>query len=229
MENETCPICGGPATLVEEPQTMNMAGRTVTYLDRFYRCGACEATFYSREMAGESFRRAAAVIRAEEGFLAPDEIIGLRKKYGLTQAQLERLIGAGEKTVVRWERGSVARNKTADTLLRVLTDHPEVVAALKRQKRAGETGAPPIVVGGPSKGQRAPPWLESDLRHPQRQNAASRDRGRRFRFETGTGNRLQGFPRFQGSGTRGGDGGPSSPPVNRRRWTTLAAGSSPRW
>lgn len=110
-----------------------MAGRPVTYLDRFYRCDGCEETFYSREMAGESFRRAAAVIRAEDGLLAPDEIIGLRKKYGLTQAQLERLIGAGEKTVVRWERGSVAQNKTADTLLRVLLDHPEVVAALKRQ------------------------------------------------------------------------------------------------
>jgi HTH-type transcriptional regulator / antitoxin MqsA len=112
---------------------MNMAGRTVTYLDRFYRCGGCEETFYSREMAGESFRRAAAVIRAEDGLLAPDEIIALRKKYGLTQAQLERLIGAGEKTVVRWERGSVAQNKTADTLLRVLLDHPEVVAGLKRK------------------------------------------------------------------------------------------------
>lgn len=133
MESEICPMCGGPATLVEEPQTMSMAGRSVTYLDRFHRCGTCEETFYSREMAAESFRRAAAVIRAEDGLLAPDEIIGLRRKYGLTQAQLERLIGAGEKTVVRWERGTVAQNKTADTLLRVLLEHPEVVAALKRQ------------------------------------------------------------------------------------------------
>jgi HTH-type transcriptional regulator/antitoxin MqsA len=133
VESEICPICGGPATLIEEPQTMSMAGRPVTYRDRFYRCGVCEETFYSREMLSESFLRATAAIRAEDGLLAPDEIIGLRKKYGLTQAQLERLIGAGEKTVVRWERGTVAQNKTADTLLRVLLEHPEVVAALKRQ------------------------------------------------------------------------------------------------
>jgi HTH-type transcriptional regulator/antitoxin MqsA len=133
VENDTCPVCGGPATLLEEPQTVNMAGRTVTYLDRFYRCAQCEETFYDREMLAESFRRATAAIRAEDGLLAPDEIVGLRKKYGLTQAQLERLIGAGEKTVVRWERGTVAQNKTADTLLRVLIEHPHVVAALKRQ------------------------------------------------------------------------------------------------
>ena len=133
MESDICPICGSPATLVEEPQTMSMAGRPVTYLDRFYRCGGCEETFYSREMLRESFLRATAVIRAEDGLLAPDEIVGLRKKYGLTQAELERLIGAGTKTVVRWERGTVAQNRTADTLLRVLLDHPEVVAGLKRQ------------------------------------------------------------------------------------------------
>jgi putative zinc finger/helix-turn-helix YgiT family protein len=84
-------------------------------------------------MLRESFLRAAAVIRAEDGLLAPDDIVGLRKKYGLTQAQLERLIGAGAKTVVRWERGRVAQNKTADTLLRVLLDHPEVVTELKRK------------------------------------------------------------------------------------------------
>jgi HTH-type transcriptional regulator/antitoxin MqsA len=105
----------------------------VTYLDRFYRCDVCGEAFYDGEMATQSFRRMAAVIRAEDGLLAPDEIIALRKKYGLTQAHLERLIGAGQKTVVRWERGTVAQNKTADTLLRVLLDHPEVVAALKRQ------------------------------------------------------------------------------------------------
>lgn len=86
-------------------------------------------------MATESLRRATAVIRAEEGLLAPEEIVELRRKYGLTQAQLERLIGAGEKTVVRWERGTVSQNRTADTLLRVLRDFPDVVAHLAKRGR----------------------------------------------------------------------------------------------
>jgi HTH-type transcriptional regulator/antitoxin MqsA len=130
-----CAICGGPATLVEEPETMSMGGRPVTYMDQFYRCGRCGEAFYNGEMAAESFRRAAAVIRAEDGLLAPDEIVALRQQYGLTQAQLEQLIGAGEKTVVRWERGTVSQNKTADTLLRVLRDFPDVVAHLAKQGR----------------------------------------------------------------------------------------------
>lgn len=128
-----CSICGGPATLVEELETMSLGGRPVTYMDQCYRCGQCHESFYLGEMATESFRRAASVIRAEDGLLGPDEIVALRQQYGLTQAQLETLIGAGEKTVVRWERGTVSQNKTADTLLRVLRDFPDVVAHLAKQ------------------------------------------------------------------------------------------------
>ena len=54
--------------------------------------------------------------------------------YRLSQASLEKLIRSGEKTVVRWERGRVAQNATADTLLRILRDHPEVVAKLAEQR-----------------------------------------------------------------------------------------------
>jgi HTH-type transcriptional regulator / antitoxin MqsA len=133
VETVNCYLCEAPACLVEEPHTSKWGNRPVTYLDRFYRCDRCGETFYEGEMATESFRRMAAVIRAEDGLLAPDDIVELRRKYGLTQAQLERLIGAGAKTVVRWEKGTVAQNKTADTLLRVLRDHPEVVADLAKQ------------------------------------------------------------------------------------------------
>ena len=132
--NDTCPLCGGPAVLVEEPHSMRMGDRPVTFRDRFYRCSRCGEEYLNGEMMDDSQRRASAVIRAEDGLLTPDEIVELRKKYGLTQAQLERLIGAGEKTVVRWERGTVAQNKTADTLLRVLAGHPEVVAQLARER-----------------------------------------------------------------------------------------------
>lgn len=132
-ENDVCPLCGGPAALVEETRSMRMGDRPVTFVGLFYRCSRCGEEYLNGEMMDDSQRRATAVIRAEDGLLAPDEIVGLRKKYGLTQAELERLIGAGPKTVVRWERGTVAQNRTADTLLRVLLDHPEVVAGLRRQ------------------------------------------------------------------------------------------------
>lgn len=132
-ETDICPLCGGPAKLVNELNSLRMVDRPVTFMDLFYRCGRCGEEYFNGEMMDDSQRRASAVIRAEDGLLAPDEIVELRKQYGLTQAQLEKLIGAGAKTVVRWEGGTIAQNKTADTLLRVLRDFPEVVAALKKQ------------------------------------------------------------------------------------------------
>jgi HTH-type transcriptional regulator/antitoxin MqsA len=133
VEKEICSLCGGPARLVEGLNTLRMGSRPVTFMDRFYRCERCEEEYFLGDMMDESLRRATAVIRAEDGLLAPDDIIALRKKYGLSQADLERLIGAGQKTVVRWERGTVCQNKTADTLLRVLLEHPDVVTQLKKQ------------------------------------------------------------------------------------------------
>jgi HTH-type transcriptional regulator / antitoxin MqsA len=130
-----CGICGGEATLVQARRPFPIGTRSVIIDDEFYRCGRCGESYYLGEMAEAPFRRAAAKIREEDGLLAPDEIVALRGKYGLSQAQLERLIGAGEKTVVRWERGTVAQNRTADTLLRVLMDHPQVVDQLARERR----------------------------------------------------------------------------------------------
>lgn len=129
-----CGMCGGEATLVQEPHSLTMGTRPVTIDDEFYRCARCGEDFYINDMADATLRRATAKIREEDGLLAPDRIIALREKYGLTQAGLERLIGAGEKTVVRWERGTVAQNQTADTLLRVLDGHPQVVARLAEER-----------------------------------------------------------------------------------------------
>jgi len=135
MENqETCYLCQSPAYLVTGPRDTVTGSRRTTFEDEYYECSDCGEKFYTGAMADESFRRAAAAVRKMDGLLAPDEIREIRAMYGLTQAALEKLIGSGEKTVVRWERGTVAQNATADTLLRVLRDHPEVVTKLAEKR-----------------------------------------------------------------------------------------------
>lgn len=129
-----CYLCGGECPRVHKPRAVPVGARTVVIDDEFYHCSACDESVYLGDMADAAFRRVAAQVRVEDGLLAPDDIVALRGKYGLTQAELERLIGAGEKTVVRWERGTVAQNRTADTLLRVLSAHPEVFAQLAAER-----------------------------------------------------------------------------------------------
>jgi HTH-type transcriptional regulator/antitoxin MqsA len=130
----TCYACGAECPLVTEMREIRIGRRVAQVEDVFYRCPACEEEFYLGGMGDDTLRRAAAEIRAKDGLLSPDEIVAVRKNYGLTQAAMERLIGAGKKTVVRWERGTIPQSRTADTLLRVLRDHPDVVAALAEER-----------------------------------------------------------------------------------------------
>jgi len=131
----SCYLCRSSAPLVTGQREARGGTCPVFYEDQFYQCSNCGEEFYDGNMADESFRRSAAAIRHADGLLAPDEIREIRFLYGLSQAKLEKLIGSGEKTVVRWERGTIAQNATADTLLRVLRDHPEVVRKLAKTRK----------------------------------------------------------------------------------------------
>ena len=84
-------------------------------------------------MDGDIHRRAVDQYKRDNGLLSGDEVRELRQALGLSQAKFEKLIGAGPKTVVRWERGSVFQNRTADTLMRVVRDFPEVAAYLMKR------------------------------------------------------------------------------------------------
>ncbi|HEU4452066.1 MAG TPA: type II TA system antitoxin MqsA family protein [Longimicrobium sp.] len=132
--SETCHECGGPVVQERGPQSVQVGERFVTVEAEYIRCTACgEIVFHLRE--AEAMERAAVdLVRREEGLLSPGEIEAIRAKYGLSQAAFEQLIHAGPKTVTRWERGSVAPNGTADTLLRILRDRPDVVDQLARER-----------------------------------------------------------------------------------------------
>jgi putative zinc finger/helix-turn-helix YgiT family protein len=122
---ERCPICGGEARLTGSVRPVTILGRSVEVLDEYYRCGSCGEEVYRPGMMDAVLRRATAKIREEDGLLTPDQVREVRRKYGLTQPDFERLLGVGTNTVVRWERGTVPQNAAADSLLRLLDEFPE--------------------------------------------------------------------------------------------------------
>jgi HTH-type transcriptional regulator/antitoxin MqsA len=112
--------------------------------DERYRCTACgEEDFYTPGQANALHARALAAIRAQENLLSPEQIRTVREGLGLTQAQFEKLLGVGPKTVVRWERGRVLPNTATDRLIRLVAAHREnahILAAIHG-----------VVLEGPSK------------------------------------------------------------------------------
>jgi len=91
-------------------------------------CERCDSAFM--DWRGEKIEHDA--ICRHLGLLTPAEIRGIRERYGLTQAELARLMGFGERSIKRWEKGGLFQNASADRFLRLIDDDPEVIEKLRR-------------------------------------------------------------------------------------------------
>ena len=128
-----CAACGRrAASLVREETEVSIGQRSAVVEDEHLRCRNCGSEYSTPDQMDQTQRRAVAAIRAAEGLLSPEEIVRIRKKHGLTQAEFEALLRTGPKTVVRWERGTVFQSAAADTLLRLLDHHPNLARTLAK-------------------------------------------------------------------------------------------------
>ncbi|MDZ4178653.1 MAG: type II toxin-antitoxin system MqsA family antitoxin [Coriobacteriia bacterium] len=125
-----CAICGERAIVASnDPVTVELRVGTYTVEGFEYtHCTACGEDFHPLGQSDEMRVEASRMAREEFGLLQPLEIRQLRHDLGLTQRALEDVLGVGEKTVARWERGIYPQSRTADTLMRLVWAHPELVA-----------------------------------------------------------------------------------------------------
>ena len=72
-----------------------------------------------------------------EGLLTPDEIRSIREAQGLTQVQMARMIGAGDKTYSRWENGLSVQTKSMDTLIRAAALCPALFTSIEHARELG--------------------------------------------------------------------------------------------
>lgn len=128
--SEVCAVCEGVARQVEAVRPVKVGRRSVRVLDAFVQCDDCGEEYYLPGQMEESQRRASAALAAGSGALDPTKVRAVRERLGVTQGELERLLGVGPKTVVRWERGTVRPNAATDRLLRLVRDIPGVAAYL---------------------------------------------------------------------------------------------------
>jgi putative zinc finger/helix-turn-helix YgiT family protein len=70
--------------------------------------------------------------RGKYGLLTADEIRSLRERFGLTQAELARLLRLGQNTLSRWEAGRHVQTAALDVLLRILRDVPGGLEYLRK-------------------------------------------------------------------------------------------------
>lgn len=125
-KEELCPVCSSTEldVLEDERRIRARDGSEVPYHAQYTVCERCGEEFFTRAQSRAASRAAAAALRVHAGLLTPAEIVAIRAKYQVTQAQFETVLKLGRKTVVRWETGTVTQSKAADQLLREVRASP---------------------------------------------------------------------------------------------------------
>lgn len=131
-EIEICLECDGAAVQERVADvTHKIKGREIVLRnERHLYCPDCGSITYVDDMLEESQKAIAAELRRLDGLLTPDELRAIRLKYGLTQAEMERVLTTGPKTWVRWERGKVVHSAAVDRLLRQIAKNPMLMRDL---------------------------------------------------------------------------------------------------
>lgn len=96
-------------------------------------CPKCREVMLDVHEAWMLSDRAISEYRARHGLMSGLEIRMLRRRLGLTQAALARLLRLGGSTISRWESGRNVQSAALDILLRLIRDLPEALPYLRRR------------------------------------------------------------------------------------------------
>lgn len=120
-----CPVCGceQEIKLIQKEETYPVKGEPITIIANVCVCEECGEEIMSIRYDDENLRRAYEQYRIRHGLLQPHEIKAIREKYGISQVSFARIIGVGDKTVARYENGSL-QDEAINNLI-VLSDDPK--------------------------------------------------------------------------------------------------------
>lgn len=133
-----CPMCDETHLVEKRTRTskVNIKGETVEYLETYYKCTEDEESyvFIPAKLMDENLLAARNAYRVVHGLLTSQDIVQLRKKFGLTQKEFALLLGWGEITITRYETKQI-QNETHDSILRSISNNAlEARKLLERNK-----------------------------------------------------------------------------------------------
>lgn len=123
-----CPLCDKVHEVEERRRitSIMIKGENISYEERFYICTNSdeeECEFETGSMANENLMTARNAYRKAHNLLTSDEIVAIRKNYGLTQVELAKLLGWGEATISRYESKAI-QDEAYDNMLRIIKNNP---------------------------------------------------------------------------------------------------------
>ena len=137
---ETCALCGSVAaiTVMTDHDFYYRHGGKMTTLTTSVpvtECSACNESYFGED--AEELKHKA--VCNYFGRLTPHEIVELRQRFNMSQAQLAAKTGIGVASIKCWETGLVIQNATLDLQLRKLES---IMKSEIQSSRAGNFRTP---------------------------------------------------------------------------------------
>jgi putative zinc finger/helix-turn-helix YgiT family protein len=133
VADNACPECG---TLMREKQgslKFPVNGDEIAVPQSPHlSCPKCHEVVLRFDDARKLRHGALERYRQKYGLLFADDIRSLRERFGLTQAELARLLRLGANTISRWEAARNVQTASMDMLLRMIRDVPGTLDYLRR-------------------------------------------------------------------------------------------------
>ena len=117
-----CPECWKPvcAQVQEKAEKLFVKGIEVETVSQVAVCPLCGAAIGDSRLEDGNLQRAYDEYRKREGVISPQQIKGLREKYGISQKSLGLLLGIGVASIVRYEDGSLPSASNNELLMNAL-------------------------------------------------------------------------------------------------------------
>ena len=127
-----CDVCGKEVEtrVITQPETFKICGEEITVEAKILVCAECNEELFCEELDSQTLVSAYNEYRRRHKLLFPEEIKKIREQYGLSQRSFAKLLNWGDKTINRYENGSL-QDKVHNSLLLFLKDPENMKTYLK--------------------------------------------------------------------------------------------------
>lgn len=118
-----CEECGREVEtkVITKKESYDVCGESIEVDARILVCTDCGEEFYCEELDNATLVLAYNEYRRKHKLLLPEEIKKIREQYGLSQRSFAKLLNWGDKTICRYENGSI-QDKAHNSLLLFLRE-----------------------------------------------------------------------------------------------------------
>jgi putative zinc finger/helix-turn-helix YgiT family protein len=127
-----CPNCEKETELelIQKEEDINVRGEVIKVEVKYYKCKSCGEEFEDPKSDEDPLDKAYRLYRRKHEMMQPEEIRDFRKKFGITQNEMSRLLGWGGATLSRYENGAL-QDETHEKVLRLAMEPRNLLKLLE--------------------------------------------------------------------------------------------------